>query len=237
MTKKLAKYKIIENDILKKITLNQYKKDDLIPTEAELSEMYDVSRITVRKATDNLVATGYLKRTPGLGTVVKRNKKTNVEPIIKGFREQMQNLGKSPKSIVKTFVIENATEFIAKKLEINEGDQVYYIERIRMADDEVYIFEKSYISVDKFPELSISYLQESKYNFFQNVKNINIMYQHHVVKAILADEELSNILNIKLNTPIISVQNSICASNDVIIDYSTNFYNPEVYDLCYIKTR
>lgn len=63
--KRIAQYKQIENDLLQKINLGYYKKDDLIPTELELSNTYHVSRVTVRKATDNLVAKGLLTRVAG----------------------------------------------------------------------------------------------------------------------------------------------------------------------------
>ena len=60
--KRIAQYKQIEHDLLEKINLGYYKKNDLIPTELELSNTYQVSRVTVRKATDNLVAQGLLSR-------------------------------------------------------------------------------------------------------------------------------------------------------------------------------
>ena len=50
--KRIAQYKQIENDLLQKINLGYYKKDDLIPTEFELSNTYGVSRVTVRTATE-----------------------------------------------------------------------------------------------------------------------------------------------------------------------------------------
>ena len=60
--KRIAQYKQIENDLLEKINLGYYQKDDMIPTELELSNTYHVSRVTVRRATDNLVARGLLSR-------------------------------------------------------------------------------------------------------------------------------------------------------------------------------
>ena len=66
--KRIAQYKQIENDLLEKINLGYYQKDDMIPTELELSNTYHVSRVTVRRATDNLVARGLLSRIAGVGT-------------------------------------------------------------------------------------------------------------------------------------------------------------------------
>ena len=57
--KRIAQYKQIEKDILDKIQTGYFKQNDMIPTELELSKTYNVSRVTVRRATDNLV--GYSK--------------------------------------------------------------------------------------------------------------------------------------------------------------------------------
>ena len=91
--KRIAQYKQIENDLLQKINLGYYKKDDLIPTEFELSNTYGVSRVTVRKATDNLVARGLLKRVAGVGTFVCHSSVTLNPSTIQGFSETMTNQG------------------------------------------------------------------------------------------------------------------------------------------------
>jgi DNA-binding GntR family transcriptional regulator len=235
MGKKIAKYKRIESDILKKIKYNEYQENELIPTELELSKTYNVSRVTVRRATDNLVANGYLKRTPGLGTFVTAANKTNVEPYVKSFEKQMKEIGKKPSSIVNKFIIEKANEINAHTLGVKEGDELYYIERFRKADDDIYLIEVSYISVDKFPELSVSYLRKSKYDFFRKIKGITINHQKHIIKPMISDKRISDIFKIKLHTPILMVENYTISSQGEVIDFSRNFYNPTKYQLSYIK--
>lgn len=237
MEKKIAKYKIIENDLLNDIHNNKYLDGDLIPTELELSTKYQVSRVTVRRATDNLVAKGFLKRTAGLGTTVNLRPKTSSDLRVRGFNDQMKDLGKKVVSTVHTFNITSASPKKAQILGISEKDLIYYIERIRKADDKVYLFEISYISVDKFPELSIQYLQNSKYDFFRDVKNVTIDHQKHVVHPILSDDKISSILSIKKGTPIIMVENYTYCDDGTIIDFSYNYYNPDEYELCYIKSN
>ena len=48
-----------------------YKPGEQIPTEPQLCEMFGVSRITVRKAIDNLAKEGWLLRQQGRGTFVQ----------------------------------------------------------------------------------------------------------------------------------------------------------------------
>lgn len=61
----------IKEDIKEKIKNGEYKIDELIPSETELVKKYDVSRITIVKAINELVSEGYLYRIQGKGTFVK----------------------------------------------------------------------------------------------------------------------------------------------------------------------
>ena len=72
MKYKTPQYKRIERDISEKISSGYYSVGNSLPTEQELGKQYGVSRVTVRKALDNLVAKDLLIRTPGVGTFVKQ---------------------------------------------------------------------------------------------------------------------------------------------------------------------
>ena len=66
-------YEQIITDIENKLATGVYKINDRIPTDEEMMEIYDVSRVTVRKAMDSLVSRGYLVRKPKKGTFVVQN--------------------------------------------------------------------------------------------------------------------------------------------------------------------
>lgn len=69
-------YQQIMNTIVGKIEKGDYLPGEKLPSERELAQLYDVNRMTVKKAMDMLVDTGYLYRCVGRGTFVKgdRNK-------------------------------------------------------------------------------------------------------------------------------------------------------------------
>lgn len=64
-------YEKIYQDLLRRIRAGEYRKGEQLPTEKELSEAYDVSRITMKKALSMLTEQGMLVRKPGLGTFVE----------------------------------------------------------------------------------------------------------------------------------------------------------------------
>ena len=71
MEGKLPKYYLLKKEILNKIETGEYQEGSMIESERELMECYQFSRITVRKAIDELVNEGYLYRIQGKGTYVK----------------------------------------------------------------------------------------------------------------------------------------------------------------------
>ena len=70
LMKEMPKYKIIENYIIDRIQSGDLKPGDQIETEKQLSEKFDIGRLTVNKALINLAQEGYIERTAGKGSFV-----------------------------------------------------------------------------------------------------------------------------------------------------------------------
>lgn len=70
--KKVAMYQKIYNDLMEKIKNKEYRAGDMLPSEKELTEIYQVSRITPKKAMDMLAEQRYIIREPGRGSFVNQ---------------------------------------------------------------------------------------------------------------------------------------------------------------------
>lgn len=71
-----AKYQQIARDIQEKIVIQHYPPGSMIPSEAKLQEVYQVSRHTIRQAISLLISDGYLRSEKGSGTYVLDRKQT-----------------------------------------------------------------------------------------------------------------------------------------------------------------
>ena len=67
-------YQQVSDEIRAAIISGVLASGDKIPSEAELSEKYSVSRVTVRRAIEELVGEGYLATRQGKGTFVNQHK-------------------------------------------------------------------------------------------------------------------------------------------------------------------
>ena len=82
---------------------NQMKPGDLIPSEPALEERFGVSRITVRRALDELVSEGIIVRQQGLGTFVREKPIAQELPRLLSWSAQMRQMGLRPSSTNDTF--------------------------------------------------------------------------------------------------------------------------------------
>lgn len=233
--KRIAQYKQIENDLMQKINLGYYKKDDLIPTELELSNTYHVSRVTVRKATDNLVAKGLLTRVAGVGTFVCHPSVTFNPSSIQGFSEVMEDQGIRVFTEVPVFMVQKSPPNIASLLGIEAGENIYYIERLRYANDEIFQYEITYMSCRLYPDISLKILQGSKYQYFEQVLGLKIAYSSHTVIPLHPTKKISDMFGISMNTPILQVANTTYLSNGQVMDYTELILNSPKYQLTYVK--
>ena len=68
-TKKIPKYVQIKEHLLQGIVSHRFT--DRLPSENQLSRKFSVSRMTARKALDEIDMEGFVERVPGRGTFVK----------------------------------------------------------------------------------------------------------------------------------------------------------------------
>ena len=109
--------------------------DAAIPTERDLAEEFDISRITVRKAIDGLVSEGLLSRRRGAGTFVVARRVEKSVSRLTSFSEDMTSRGRRPHSVWVSKSEGAVTPEEALSLGLSPGTSVYRFHRIRYADD------------------------------------------------------------------------------------------------------
>ena len=168
-------------------------------------ETYQVSRITIRKAIEELVAEGYLYKVQGKGTYVKTDEGSNNLFAITSCTEDVIRLGMTPskKTVVSELVRANVKR--AKALEITTDDNVYMIGRILYADKEPLNYTLTFLPEKIFPGLTQKHAfdQESLYETIQNVYKVKITKARRTMEAILAKDEIAEYLELKEGSPII----------------------------------
>lgn len=229
-------YKSVYKDIYEKINSGYFRPGELIPTELEMQEFYNVSRVTIRKATDLLVKDNLLERTPGFGTIVKEKYLTQKPVDQKGFGEEMRSMGKSASTKIADFCLMKANAQIASILGIEENSLIYHFKRYRYGDDELLQVEETHMSAELFPDLSLINLERSKFEYVES-KGYSIDIAFHQTIPVLPNEQIAELFEIDRNTPIIKINNTTFLTNGKVMDYTEQYMNSVKYQLRYIRKR
>lgn len=217
-------------EILKnKINTGEYPENTKIPAESELIESYEVSRITVRKAVEELVEEGYLLKKQGKGTFVNRHKVFRKIEYVMGFSESCKSNGFTPTSIVLERKIIPATEGMAKKLDIAQGDDVLYIQRKRMADNIPIMLENNYFSYERYSFLMEEELTDSFYEVLKVQGTLAINPGETALEIVTADDQIAKIMEVAVGTPFFFMDTLINDQNNIPIHVGNQYYLGEVY--------
>src|ERR1017187_10558781 len=131
-------------DILR-AEVGRMEPGDAIPSEPELQARFDVSRITLRKAVDDLVTEGLLVRQQGRGTFVQKLKVTPELKSITSWTEQLLAIGQVPRTLhPETEEIEPPNR-IARDLELGAHDTAFVLRRLRLVNDEPLTLSVNYL--------------------------------------------------------------------------------------------
>lgn len=193
---KLPLYELIERNLRDLILSNQLQPADTVPPEWELAELYGVSRLTVRRALDDLVRQDWLSRRQGVGTFVSRPAVTAISPSQLSFTQEMLAIGRRPSSHLLERRVAPADAYVAQRLSLSEGDAVVELTRLRMADDMPILLETAYLSSQRFPGLEDDPDLEngSLYDCLSAHYSVIVARVDNSLKAVLLDENQAGLL-------------------------------------------
>lgn len=112
------KFRVIYDQLARRIEQGEWQDKGILPSEHELSVMYDTSRETVRKALNILVQNGYIQKIRGKGSVLLNREKMQF-PVsgLVSFKELSQTLGRKTVTTVHEFGLIKPDQYIQSQPE------------------------------------------------------------------------------------------------------------------------
>lgn len=218
-------YKQIENYIKTLIQSQVLKQGELIPSEKQLSEEFNVTRMTVRSALNNLVKDGYITRQRGVGSIVLANKVYDNISAVSGFTEEMKSKGKEVSNILVELNIVEADEELMKKLNLTEKENVWEIKRIRLADGRKISYMETYMPVKLFPTLNKAHCEGSLYDYVEDICGYKIAMSEREVSSILANDELAYLLELVRPEALLYISQTCKLHSSEVFEYSHTYHN------------
>ncbi|MGF9695901.1 MULTISPECIES: trehalose operon repressor [Paenibacillus] len=176
----------IYEDIAAHIRTGEIEAGTMLPSELDLSESYQTSRETIRKALKMLYEEGYIQKIQGKGSVVLDIRKIDF-PIsgLVSFKELAKKMGHRAKTQVEVFEDQKVDQSLFKTIHFGMDEQVWKIARVRNVDGERVILDKDYISQRLVPGLSKEICNNSIYEYIEEELGLSISFAK---KEILVEE-------------------------------------------------
>lgn len=222
-------YVQIEEALKQRIKGGEFPIGTAIPSERDLTELFGVSRMTVRQSITNLVNEGLLHREKGRGTFVASSKVEQPLTGLTSFTEDMKARGLVPSNKIINFAKELPEPDIAGELQLGADEEVFTVERIRYANEKPMALERTYLPVKLFPNLSEQELAGSLYSMIEQEQRLAISHASQRMEASLVKKEEAALLELGMPAPILMIERVSYLSNGVPFEVVRSMYRADRY--------
>lgn len=238
MSKNTAIYKIIRESIVQDILSGVYESGDMINGQDYYAKKFNVSRATVRRAIDDLVEKQVLYTVKGKGTYVSKMR-TNKERERRklSFSESPRMKNHKFETTLDNLVYQKADYRISKQLQINVGNQVVRIQRIRIVDGVPENYQTSYINAALVSDIDFESENLNNTSLFELLRTKSDLipkYSDEEIRAISCPEEIENKLPIKEGEPILFIKRVTYTDENIVMEYCEDY---ECSDIKGLKVR
>ncbi len=211
-------YVQLKEALIAGIKSGEYPKGEKIPTEQELRELYDVSRITVRRAVQEMCEEGYLVKKQGKGTFVKHTKLSRKVDYLLGFSETCVAAGMIPSHKVVRCEKITASPEDAEVLGLGVDRTAIMTIRINLADGKPMMVEQNIYPSPKYDFLLEEDLNTSLLDLLWKKHGIYARYsQDSYLDVTRAGADIGKMLKIPPGEPIFFMyENELDENHDII---------------------
>jgi len=225
----MARYQDIRNYITSLINSGYLKPGDKIPSERELAQRFNVSRMTVRMALMDLVQKGLLIRQAGKGTIV--NELIIEQPLgkLRSFTEEIKSLGCKPGSKLLSLKTVKPPLEVAKSLELPPETEVLKVVRLRYVDEEIMSLNTSFFPISRFPELlNLDFSSLSIYELIEKI-GLRIVKAKQHLSAVNASANQAKLLQVQKGFALLYLKRITYVTNDIPVEYVEVLFRPDRY--------
>lgn len=236
------KYELVANDLAIQIKDGTYQPNAQLPSIEALCERYEVSKITIKKALDELEAAGFISRRRGSGSFVKRvlapEHKVAFETSgqMGGLTAERAGTKAKITSEVHEFSVVSPPPDVARMLGIEADQFVYHVVRTRFADGEPHATEYTYMPIDAIPNLRLKHLESSIYRYIEGELGLKIASAHRIVRAVLPTADECSWMSLGAGEPLLEVEQIGFLDDGTPFEYSVSRH-PHGYEFRSISTK
>lgn len=212
--------------------------DDVLPSEEETARAFGVSRITAKRALNELAEAGYVVRARGRGTrVVHRAPTPPVRSSVEGLLENLIAMGLETEVTLLEFGYVVAGDEVRRALDCPAGARVQRAVRIRRLEGEPFSHLTTYVPEDIGRSYSREDLASTPLLTLLERGGVEISRAEQTITATLADTGAAPLLGVALGAPLLRIQRIVRDQQDRPVEYITGLYRPDRYQYRMMLSR
>lgn len=205
------RYHQIAEELRSRILSGEYAAGRLMPSEAELSSEFAVSRVTVRKALEILRDDNLVNSRQGFGWFVAGDTVRQPLARLATIEDQMRASGAVPERRVLEFAFEKAPKDVSRALGTS---QVLRVRRVNLADGEPFAIVTVWCSGELGQNLSRADVERSP---FYELLDVPLRGAMQTIGADAATQDEANILKIPAGSPVLRCVRTTSSVDDKVV--------------------
>lgn len=221
-----------------RIDSGEFGPGALLPGELDLSRDYGVSRITAKRALNELAEAGLVKRERGRGTrVLERSGTGAVRTSIDGWLETASLMQATTEVRLLAFDDLAAGPDIAQALDLTEGDRVQRSVRVRTLDGVPMSYLVCFIPADIGSDFDGDALASTAMLTLLEQAGHPVASARQTVSATLAAPDTAQALEVNVGAPLLEVRRIARSAEGRAVQYIRALYRPDLYHIEMSMTR
>lgn len=222
-------YKLLKNGILEGTFINGAQ----LPTEGQLSEEFKVSRITSKRALDELAREGLVARQRGRGThVTHESTATPMHAPMVGLLQEIESIGHSSTATTLVCKMAQPPAKIRRLMGLNEAQQILRLQRVRQHDNIRFGYYSSWTRVVDLPADSSVFEHTPRMSYFRS-QGLKVAFIKQSLTACAATAEAARALGVERGSALLSLTRLAFKhrhSQEYPVDYLKVLYHPERFE-------
>ena len=202
-----------------------------MPSETELIRMMGVSRITVRRAIDELVARGLVVRAQGRNTRVRKN--IGADPITANVEELLENsfaMGFRTRAAVVEFDTVPAPPDVAVALEMDRGAEVQMSVRVRSFEtQQPFSHLTTYLPPEIGNHISRQDLNEQPILVLLERIGVHVTHADQAISAEAAAPGVAALLHVEVGSALLKIERRVIGDTGRPVEFIRALYRPDLY--------
>ncbi|MBS7699783.1 MULTISPECIES: GntR family transcriptional regulator [unclassified Chelatococcus] len=215
-----------------------YPAGKALPSEHKLEDLFNVSRITVRRALDRLAAEGLIVRRHGKGNFAQPViTPPPIDTSLRGMLENLLAMGLKTRVDLVEFDYISASPEIAARLELEPGAIVQRVVRVRRHEDTPFSFLTTHVPEAVGRSYSqVELLERPLLSLFEKA-GIKVARADQTITAKLADTRVAPLLDVDIGAALLSIRRLVRDQKGKPVEFLEALYRPDIYEYQMSMTR